>query len=273
MHAFRVTRDGGAGLSYSGTRRSTFRSPTSGVRLPSVANTWLDDVRAIALVLPPSAAFSHHTAAQLLQLPLPASNTRPLHVTVARRGQRGRRKAVRWHLGDVEPVAVSGLPVTDLGRTWLDLGPHLNLQELVAVADVVLRRGEKLQVPRGVRAAQRLRQSLALADPRSRSPQESMLRVQMHQAGLPAPALNQDIIHEGEWIGCGDFVWERYGLYLEYDGAHHEDPEQRHQDAQTRNRLGQLGWRVRVLTSRMMDHPNEVVAMIAEELRARGWHG
>ena len=66
-------------------------------------------------------------------------------------------------------------------------------------------------------------------------------------------------------------MWCEYRLYVEYDGGHHIDPQQRHQDAQTRNRLGQLGWTVRVVTEDMMKHVHEVVSMPTEDLVQAGW--
>lgn len=50
MPPFRVSRSGGSGLTYSGTRRVGFRSPTTGVRSPVTETAWIDDVRALALV-------------------------------------------------------------------------------------------------------------------------------------------------------------------------------------------------------------------------------
>jgi hypothetical protein len=105
-----------------------------------------------------------------------------------------------------------------------------------------------LPVPAGVRGATNLRTALSLANPGSRSPRESILRVELHLAGLPAPHVNFDVVKKGEWIGRGDLVWPEYGLFPEYDGIHHKSERQRHQDTQTRNELAQLGWRVRVVT-------------------------
>lgn len=221
--------------------------------------------------------FSHQTAAQLLGLPLPAKfeDMQPVHVTVPVGASRGTRQQVVWHRAPISNrvITADDLPITDAGRTWLDLGPHLDLPRLVAVTDVILRRRlcSQLVVPPRTRGAQRLRQAAELADPRSCSPQESELRVGLILAGLPKPEVNFDVIVHGEWIGQGDLVWPDYLLYVEYDGGHHADPRQRHQDAQTRNRLGQLGWRVRVVTSAMRTH--DVVGMVTDDLRAAGWRG
>lgn len=277
MPPFRVSRRGGNGLTYSGTRRVGLRSPTTGVRAPVTEAAWIDDIRALALVIPKGAAFSHTTAAQLLDLPLPLADQGGFHVTVPPGVSRGRRGEVTWHAAEIKGrvARVKGLPVTNAARTWLDLGPLLQLPDLVAATDRILRRrlAKDLVVPRGARGAVVLRRALALADSRSRSPRESILRVHLHLAGLPPPVVNMDVIHEGEWIGCGDLVWPEFRLYVEYDGAHHDDPNQRHQDAQTRNRLNQLGWTVRVVTKKMMGHVHEVVDMVTEDLQANGWSG
>ncbi len=277
MRPFRVSRQGGAGLSYAGTRRSAFRTPTAGVRVTHSDTPWLDDVRAVSLVLPASAAFSHETAAQLLGLPLPAEDGRPLHVTVPPGVARGRRRLVTWHEGDIGDSVITrnGLRITDPVRTWVDLGTRLSLPDLVAVGDVILRRrmcGE-LPLATGVRGARLLRRARDLVNPDSNSRQESILRVHVHLAELPPPEVNFDVIYQGEWIGCGDLVWPQFRLYVEYDGDHHDDRRQRHQDAQTRNRLGQLGWTVRVVTKEMMRHVHNVIDMLGEDLRKGGWSG
>lgn len=250
------------------------RIPTSGVRALAEETAWIDDVRAVALVLPEHAVFSHFTAAHLLQVPVPKGLERPLHVTVPTGRARGKRQCVQWHHGAIEShtIKVGNLAVTDAERTWLDLGPHLPLPELVAATDLILRRNlvRELVIPAGARSAANLRQALALSDPRSRSPRESTLRVHLLLAGLPRPEVNYDIVHQGEWIGCGDLVRPEYRLYVEYDGEHHENPRQRHQDAQTRNALGQLGWSVRVVTRTMKLH--DVVGMLTQDLVAGGWH-
>lgn len=277
MPPFLVSREGGAGLSYTGTRRQAFRTPTPGVRMPSTESAWIDDVRAVSLVMPAAAAFSHQTAAQLFGLPLPVDDEQPLHVTVPPGVARGRRKIIAWHEGRIQDriVTVKGLRVTHPDRIWMDLGAHLSLPDLVAVGDVLVRRGlcRELPVVDGARGARLVRHARELVNPASDSRQESILRVNVHLAGLPSPEVNFDVIHLGEWIGRGDLVWPQFRLYVEYDGGHHNAQSQRHQDAQTRNRLSQLGWNVRVVTARMTDKMHEVVAMIDDELRAGGWRG
>lgn len=164
---------------------------TRGVRTDARACSWLDDVAAIALTLPQDAAFSHTTAAQLLGLPTPRTDERPFHVTVPK--NRGSRTAVTWHQRDLRDcvLIIGGIPVTHSHRTWLDLGCWLSMPDLVAVTDVMLRRGlltaADLHIAAGTRGAAVLRKAAELADPGSRSVRESLLRVQLHLRGLPTP--------------------------------------------------------------------------------------
>ncbi len=202
------------------------------------------------------AAFSHTTAAQIGGLPLPPDPAQSLHVTVP--GSRGTRKGIVWHKGDLEgKVEVyRGLRITRPLPTWHALGRLLPLKELVVVADHLLRRRmvtleELHRVPR-MRHCRILRQAAALADGRSKSPQESRIRLEMRDRGFPTPELNLDIIEERGWIGNGDFVWREYRTIADYDGEVHRDEKQHTQDNQTRDLYAAYGWRHVALTKRMV---------------------
>lgn len=227
--------------------------------------------------MPADAAFSHTTAAFLLGLP--GTGPDGTHVTVSPGTSRGSRQAIKWHKADLAGaiVQVKGVPCTSPLRTWLDLGAMLPLPELVAATDCALRRRllarEELVVPSGVRGAVALREARLIADPRSLSPRESVLRVHLHKAGLPAPEVNVDIIINSGWVACADLAWPRYRVIVEYDGQHHSSDRQRHQDARTRNELADQGWQVRVLTAWHLNHVEQAVTMIRDLLKAQGWAG
>ena len=271
---FIVTKRGTEDLTYAQTRRAGLRTPTRGVRTAATAKSWLDLVQAVALTLPTGAVFSHTTAARIHGLPTPPNTHDDVHVTVPKRGS---RNAVTWHQRDVGDCSelVKGLHVTNANRTWLDLGACIEMPQLVAVTDVMLRRGllqiSDLVVPVGTRGARRLRQAAELADPGSRSVRETLLRVKLHLNGLPAPEINSDIIEDGVWLGTGDLVWREYRLVIEYDGIHHDKPRQRHQDAQTRNAYAEHGWICIVLTSGQFEHLDDTIGQIVRVLRQRGW--
>ena len=95
---------------------------------------------AVRLVLP-DAVPCLFTAALLQNLPV--DDDGQLHVARARRASRSERPSVKVHRTPVEAdeqLDLDGLPVADGPRTFVDLAPHLRLERLVAVGDVVLRR-------------------------------------------------------------------------------------------------------------------------------------
>lgn len=276
-------RNGGLyrGVPFLITRDEQFRAtftpnliiPTRGVRAES--DDWWERVRAFSLVLPTLTVFSHTTAALIQSLPLPRELELPLHVTTDVSQQRGRRKGLVWHR---RPMITDldrwhGLPVTKPLRTWRDLGGLLVHEELVVVADVLLRRRlctvEQLQDVTGRRHAKALGRAAAAADGASASPEETRLRLALRDRGLPPPQLNKHIINDGEWLGCGDFVWDEYRVVADYDGEHHASTHQRHQDAQTRDDYAAAGWRHVTITSEMTR--DQAVDRVERALRERGW--
>ena len=272
--AFRVTRDGAGPLSYEQTRR--YPAPTPGVRLQG--DDWWELVRAYALVLHPLTAFSHVTAASILNLSLPREHqqSRPLHVTTDTDGHAGQRAGLTWHHRRLDPAQVipwSGTFVTSPLRTWRDLAALLTVDDLVIVADELLQRGmctqKELRQTAGLRHARPLRKAAEHARSGSLSPQETRLRLNATRRGLPEPTLNEDIIEDGIWIGCGDLVWRPWRVIADYDGLHHDDPRQRHQDAQTRDDYTAAGWRHVAVTKKMTD--DDAVERIERALRERGW--
>lgn len=272
---FIVTRRGSKNLTYAKTRRKELWQPTRGVRSYIGQDTWLDTVRAVSLVLPKSAAFSHETALRIMGLPLPELIDDPLYVT--REGGTVRRRGVRCYErkldGDIEWW--NNVPLTRPLRTWHDMAPRLELPDLVAIADVLLRRSlctpEELNDLRGVRHRACLHKVAELADGGSWSPRESILRVAMHLKGLPKPELNGVVVEDGIAIGTADWLWREYRVIADYDGGHHDSRRQRHQDSQTRDDYRYYGWDHVPLTSRMGD--DQAVERVARALRKRGWAG
>lgn len=262
---------------HSATNAARFRIPTPGVRAEADAVDWWDDLHAMTLVLPSGAAFSHTTAAQITDLPLPKKDPRPFHVTVT--DHRGSRNGIAWHqrtgLKGISPQR--GFPVTAPLTTWQDLGALLDVDDLVAVADVLLRRrlvtSAELANVAGLRGAVKLRAAAAFADARSWSPRESLMRVSMYRHGLPSPELNVEIIEDGILIGTGDFVWRALRSIVDCDGDQHNEVKQRTQDAQTRNAYGRAGWCHLAVTKKMYDRMNHTMQTIEDMLRDRGWPG
>lgn len=261
-------------MTYDQTRTGLHR-PTRGVR--TTEQGWWADLAGFALALPDHAFFSHLTAAHILDLPLPAIDPRPFHVTVPPDKSRGSRDGIAWHARPLtgDRTRSRGFPITTALRTWRDLGEMLGVPDLVAAADVMLRRRhctmQELQATAGIRHARKLSIAADLAHAGSRSPRESLFRVAMVEAKLPRPELNKDILDRGAWLGCGDFVWEGYRLIVDYDGQDHGDSDQRHQDAATRNAYRLHGWQHLVITKHMTRNMDYAVGFVREGLMQAGW--
>lgn len=74
----------------------------------------------------------------------------------------------------------------------------------------------RLDIRRGRRRAER---AIAFADARSGSPGETLSRVRMWEAGLPAPELQVPFSDRAGRIGVVDFWWPQYDLIGEFDGV------------------------------------------------------
>ncbi len=141
---------------------------------------------------------------------------------------RGRGSSlVRPHVGRPhDGVERHGIRVTPAARTVVDLGRTCSLASAVAAADHALRhrlcsveelREECDAVPARVRGRRRARLAVALADPLSMSPGESLSRVQMFLLDLPRPTLQEKVSDERGLIGHVDFGWD--GVVVgEFDG-------------------------------------------------------
>jgi hypothetical protein len=280
------------GMSRDVLRGTTFRRPFQGVRVPAhLPDTLEVRCRAAALLLPRDAAFSHATATALLGLPLPLSEgTRrgsgviepnrgawpspgaaghdarlPLHATVPVRDPRivGPRLAgIVTHVSKLEPEETvpcsDGLLATTPVRTWLDRAATLDLVDLVALGDALLRRGlttdRELQraVSRWARrpGAALSRRAVALVEPGADSPMETRLRLLLVLAGLPRPVVNRDVVAHGGWIARPDLSYPALKIAIEYDGDHHRVSRRQWQnDIGRRRSLEEDGWLVLVFTA------------------------
>ena len=252
----------------------------------------------------PDAAFSHRTAARLLDLPVPAD--RPNAVAVATRSAKAnapdtdppdiapldlivppgcrapRGRGVQGHTGllpgDAETSA-AGLLVVRAPVVWGQLAVALSLTELVVLGDACLRQGLATvtaleavasgQRPR--RGMRRMRQALSLLDARAESPMESRLRVLMILGGLPAPEVNRDVVVDGQWLARPDLCYPDLRIAIEYEGDHHRtDRRQWRSDKRRRRLLEDAGWMViEVTADDVFGHPDELLERISRACARR----
>ena len=260
-------------------------TPTRGARLPTGHDTLTDRVDALLLVCPPKAAIVGPTAALLWDLPLPQRlEEGPMHVNVASRGFHVDRPDVACHRqvlrpGDVQ--VLDGRRLTTPLRTLLDLGPYLEVADLVAVADVILRRNLATLPELQARAAGHrrrrgivgVREALEYAHPGAESPRESAMRFHLWQAGLRNLEPNVDI-HDrrGNFIARGDLVDRDARIVVEYDGLHHLTRDGQASDAERRLLLGLNDWLMVTAVPSDLHPPSRLVAKVFAAYDSRQAH-
>jgi very-short-patch-repair endonuclease len=179
----------------------------------------------------------------------------PTSVEVVTRGPGGAgpRGAVNLRAGILDGWQMTtwfGVDVGDVARTLVDLGRG-DRRDAIMAADAALR--EDLVTRREIDRALALafgwpgvigaRSALALADPLAESPLESVTRLTILDAGLPAPQLQC-------WIGQDrvDLYWPEFRFVLEADGRVKYTAEERWQEKTREQRIRRHGNRVERVT-------------------------
>ena len=181
----------------------------------------------------------------------------PIDVTAARddlsRSARGGIRRRIADLPDADVVVVGGLRVTSPARTIVDLArtepmllalqladgalrdEHCTAADLVAVCDRMVR------VP-NVRRARRVAE---LTRPGVDSPQETLVRRQIVDAGLPEPTPRLELHEDGRLLAAGDLGYWKWLIWLEYDGYEFHSERGMFGSDRSRDRwLGRRGWEV-----------------------------
>lgn len=172
---------------------------------------------------------SHWSAAVVHGLPVVGGLDAGVHVVRrSATGGRSRGDVVRHATAvAVEPVQVAGLLVTSVARTVVDLARCGGVVAGAVAGDHALRAGltdrgeledQVRRLPKGARGLVSARRVCALVDARSESPGESLSRVRMDEAGLPAPVLQHLVADAHGVAGRVDFWWPRVRVVGEFDG-------------------------------------------------------
>lgn len=274
-------------------------APPTSLRHDQQCALVLARARAYALRMAPNEHFSHGTAALIWGLPLPQLRDHRVHVTLAPGSPRRRMREVALHAPPLTPASLvlhDGLRVSTPSTTWTSLGRLLDLHDLVAIGDAVVR-VDRLPWPIAHRATRpalatlddlraataafrghgrrRLEAALPLLRTDSWSRPESLLRLHLIEAGVPEPELNVDIFDADGWLACVDGAWPRHRVYFEYHGADHfSGRAQMVRDIDRRARLAAAGWiEVTLTAEHVLAHPREAVRRVRQALQQRGWRG
>lgn len=178
-----------------------------------------------------------------------------------------------------EVIEIDGMGVTTAARTAFDLGRRLPETEAVQRIDALMNATglnvvDVEQVVAGharMRGLARLRKALKLVDAGAESPYETLTRLLLIRAGLPAPQTQFRVLDRfGHLVARLDMAWPEKRVAVEYDGAQHwTDPEQRRRDIERLAALEALGWIVIRVSSRMVRRPAPLVARVRAALASR----
>lgn len=207
--------------------------------------------RVIQLTAPPGAFVCDETAAWLHGATMalaPNSHLLVPRVCFFRRADEGRIRSPIAASGertvsDDDLMMVGGVLTTTPLRTACDLGRLRKRDQAFAALDALLSLGvftreellaaiEKFAKQRGVR---QLRWMAPLADGRSESYGESVLRLRWYDAGLPTPQLQISVVVDGRELFRLDIGLEELLFAAEYNGQQwHTSPAQVERDASRR---------------------------------------
>jgi len=228
-------------------------------------------LQAIARRVPAEYAFSGLTAAWLLGLDVAWGD--PIELTIgrevpvrARAGVRLRRAA----LPQSDVIIRHGFRTTCALRTVCDLGSSRDPIGSVVAVDMALHAGlvtlselaSHVETHAGAKGIKRLRRALQRADPRSESPMETRLRIELITARLPRPLVQAEIRDAaGCFIGRADLYYPDRRLVIEYDGEHHRD--RLVADLRRQNALVNAGYHLLRFTVADLRAPGSVVAQVS----------
>ncbi|GAA1930398.1 hypothetical protein [Nocardioides marmoribigeumensis] len=230
------------------------------------------------LALPRSGRFSHLTAAELWGWWLPHLPDRlPVIAAVDAKATRPQRPGLR--VVRVDPwrpsTELDGLRVDSAVDTLLVCARDLSLLDLVVLVDSALHAGactrsdlERAAATRR-KGARALREALALADERSESAYETLLRLLHTIAGYDVEP--QKVIRDGagDEIARAD-LWFVGTMHLaEYDGKDHLPREQQEVDLARGRRIVAQGWIRRGYVSKDLVHKAAGVLRDAELVTGR----
>ncbi|WP_299055004.1 hypothetical protein [uncultured Nocardioides sp.] len=251
---------------------------------PDERREWLRDLGAWLLVLPGSGRFTGLTGARLAgwQLPPVSRDWVPVFAAVAAPDPTVRRVGLvtsqHRRAKDDQPWMLEGLPVDHPAEVLLRCARDLDLLDLVVLVESALRkRHVTRQALDAITATRRpgvrlLRQAVALAEPASESPMETLLRLFLWCADVPvlvqSPILNTD----GREVGRADLRVRGTDLILEYDGGVHREPAQQAADLRRERLLADLALPRRAYTlPELLDRPVVVMAEL-DRLLGRTTH-
>ena len=247
-----------------------FVQPAAGVSMFATSADDLANVcRAVAKILPADAIFTHLTSARLRGWWMPLGADPPIIACSWKGAPHLDRRGVFVRRCDVPPEhrqRIGDLAIASPEWTIVELAEHLALLDLVAIIDSALQLGHTTidriratMVPgrRGVRV---LRQALDLADGRSESWWESMLRLLHVLSGFDVDPQHVVVNAAGVEVARADLRIRGTNRLAEYDGADHRERQQHQGDLRREKAVHRAGLeRYGYIASEIIHEPAAIV--------------
>jgi very-short-patch-repair endonuclease len=254
-------------------------------------NQWLnaqqphvsEQTRLLALgsTLPDGAVISHDSAAALYGLPASLFPDGCLHISLTAGEPVPQRKELVVHSRHLPPDdhrKVDGLLVTTPERTFLDLAASCDRERLVVIGDAMLRAEwttkdlllDRMQTAYRVRGVRVARSMVPLLDAGAQSPPESVVRLRMRDAGLPAPATQLEVQLDDVTVHI-DLGYDAAKVGIEYEGAQHAEQYQFGIDIDRYSALAAHGWLIlRAGRRDLGGESRRLIGRTRSALRSRG---
>jgi hypothetical protein len=278
QRSFTAAEARGLGVDLRQLRLEDLRQTSRGIYEPSDGRSLgLNQRLETHLRLQPDAWGSHRTAAHLHGLWLPpwVDEHALIHLSKPTHLPRVRRPGVVGHRVKIMPGEVdvfAGLRLSSPARTWLDLAQELTPAALIAVGDQLIRRprpafegrsapyatkGQLLDMLRAhkkVKGVGRCRDALADMRVGSDSVPETLLRLSLMAHGFPEPELQIRLDPRDPYSPSADQGYRDVRIALQYEGKHHNSPEQMLKDDWRDAQYGRQGWAtIRVVAADLSD--------------------
>jgi hypothetical protein len=243
------------------------------------ATSLADQLKAWSLVLPPEAAFTRLTAAELRGWWLPQKIPHPVFVALRQGDPCPHRPGllVSRHPRRVPSELVSGVRLTTAAETLLSAARDLGVLDLVLMGDSALRQGHCKIDELVETAAQRrrgapmLRRIVGLLDKRSESPWESVMRVLHQAADIPVEPQHEVFDRWGRFVARGDLWIVGTNRLHEFDGGKHREPDIQSRDLARDRLLIEADWQRFGFTKAQLLNEGASIIASTDKLLSRTW--
>jgi hypothetical protein len=258
-------------------------------RLGTAEDPWRADLAAWQSVLPPAAVFTGLTVARARGWWLPPlPEDLPVFVAIGPGGRHPTRVGLVLSRHPVPPVCevLDRLRLAATADALLACGRVLGLLDLVVLVDAALHAGHCTEAELRAAAAQRrrgarlLRRAIDLADGRSESAFETLLRLLHIACGIEVEPQRVVVDEHRNFVARGDLWLVGTTTLHEYDGAHHLTRARQRRDLARGRRVAGVEWVRRGYTSVEVLHQGVSILREADLAvgrphrpeRIRAWH-